>query len=183
MPLHPQSDGIVGRFYRTILNDHSFMVSKNHQDWENFWFQAYWFLHTPVPACKLQSCPWDWRIYFITDAFPSWTSRSLWSPIRSPFQMCLHCQRHTCRISRLGLNTFTNLLGFLLVINIGSQVLVDFDWQLIAAFCLNESDILRSRYWNLFRSFTRNFNFREVGISYLIFTWTWMHFETSEICL
>ncbi|GFY22527.1 hypothetical protein TNCV_2177881 [Trichonephila clavipes] len=33
-PLHPQSDGMVERFNRTILNNLSLMVSKNQQDWE-----------------------------------------------------------------------------------------------------------------------------------------------------
>ncbi|GFW81996.1 retrovirus-related Pol polyprotein from transposon 412 [Trichonephila clavipes] len=33
-PLHPQSDGMVERFNRTILNNFSLMVSKNQQDWD-----------------------------------------------------------------------------------------------------------------------------------------------------
>ncbi|GFY29442.1 retrovirus-related Pol polyprotein from transposon 412 [Trichonephila clavipes] len=33
-PLHPQSDGMVERFNRTILNNLSLMVSKNQQDWD-----------------------------------------------------------------------------------------------------------------------------------------------------
>ncbi|GFU66226.1 retrovirus-related Pol polyprotein from transposon 412 [Trichonephila clavipes] len=33
-PLHPQSDGMVKRFNRTILNNLSLMVSKNQQDWD-----------------------------------------------------------------------------------------------------------------------------------------------------
>ncbi|GFW52475.1 retrovirus-related Pol polyprotein from transposon 412 [Trichonephila clavipes] len=33
-PLHPQSDGMVERFNRTILNNLSPMVSKNQQDWD-----------------------------------------------------------------------------------------------------------------------------------------------------
>ncbi|GFV03757.1 retrovirus-related Pol polyprotein from transposon 412 [Trichonephila clavipes] len=32
--LHPQSDGMVERFNRTILNNLSLMVSKNQQDWD-----------------------------------------------------------------------------------------------------------------------------------------------------
>ncbi|GFW46694.1 retrovirus-related Pol polyprotein from transposon 412 [Trichonephila clavipes] len=32
--LHPQSDGLVERFNRTILNNLSVMVSKNQQDWD-----------------------------------------------------------------------------------------------------------------------------------------------------
>ncbi|GFS62188.1 retrovirus-related Pol polyprotein from transposon 412 [Trichonephila clavipes] len=34
-PLHPQSDGMVERFNRTILNNLSLMVSKNQQDWDH----------------------------------------------------------------------------------------------------------------------------------------------------
>ncbi|GFY06098.1 retrovirus-related Pol polyprotein from transposon 412 [Trichonephila clavipes] len=33
-PLHPQSDSMVERFNRTILNNLSLMVSKNQQDWD-----------------------------------------------------------------------------------------------------------------------------------------------------
>ncbi|GFX85780.1 retrovirus-related Pol polyprotein from transposon 412 [Trichonephila clavipes] len=33
-PLHPQSDGMVERFNRTILNNLSLMISKNQQDWD-----------------------------------------------------------------------------------------------------------------------------------------------------
>ncbi|GFX00478.1 retrovirus-related Pol polyprotein from transposon 412 [Trichonephila clavipes] len=33
-PLHPQTDGMVERFNRTILNNLSLMVSKNQQDWD-----------------------------------------------------------------------------------------------------------------------------------------------------
>ncbi|GFX31590.1 retrovirus-related Pol polyprotein from transposon 412 [Trichonephila clavipes] len=33
-PLHPQSDGMVERFNRTILNNLSLIVSKNQQDWD-----------------------------------------------------------------------------------------------------------------------------------------------------
>ncbi|GFW04467.1 hypothetical protein TNCV_878361 [Trichonephila clavipes] len=33
-PLHPQSDGMVERFNRIILNNLSLMVSKNQQDWD-----------------------------------------------------------------------------------------------------------------------------------------------------
>ena len=33
-PLHPQSDGMVERFNRTILNHLSLFVSKNQQDWD-----------------------------------------------------------------------------------------------------------------------------------------------------
>ncbi|GFX93612.1 retrovirus-related Pol polyprotein from transposon 412 [Trichonephila clavipes] len=33
-PLHPQSDGMVERFNRTILNNLSLVVSKNQQDWD-----------------------------------------------------------------------------------------------------------------------------------------------------
>lgn len=33
-PLHPQSDGMVERFNRTILNNLSLMVSRNQQDWD-----------------------------------------------------------------------------------------------------------------------------------------------------
>ncbi|GFX28221.1 retrovirus-related Pol polyprotein from transposon 412 [Trichonephila clavipes] len=33
-PLHPQSDGMVERFNRTMLNNLSLMVSKNQQDWD-----------------------------------------------------------------------------------------------------------------------------------------------------
>ncbi|GFT49814.1 retrovirus-related Pol polyprotein from transposon 412 [Trichonephila clavipes] len=33
-PLHPQSDGMVERFNRTILNNLSLMVSKSQQDWD-----------------------------------------------------------------------------------------------------------------------------------------------------
>ncbi|GFX69136.1 retrovirus-related Pol polyprotein from transposon 412 [Trichonephila clavipes] len=33
-PLHPQSDGMVERFSRTILNNLSLIVSKNQQDWD-----------------------------------------------------------------------------------------------------------------------------------------------------
>ncbi|GFT74516.1 retrovirus-related Pol polyprotein from transposon 412 [Trichonephila clavipes] len=33
-PLHPQSDGMVERFNRTILNNLSLMVSKHQQDWD-----------------------------------------------------------------------------------------------------------------------------------------------------
>ncbi|GFX23935.1 retrovirus-related Pol polyprotein from transposon 412 [Trichonephila clavipes] len=33
-PLHPQSDGMVERFNRTILNNLSLMVSKKQQDWD-----------------------------------------------------------------------------------------------------------------------------------------------------
>ncbi|GFX83964.1 retrovirus-related Pol polyprotein from transposon 412 [Trichonephila clavipes] len=33
-PLHPQSDGMVEMFNRTILNNISLMVSKNQQDWD-----------------------------------------------------------------------------------------------------------------------------------------------------
>ncbi|GFW21947.1 retrovirus-related Pol polyprotein from transposon 412 [Trichonephila clavipes] len=33
-PLHPQSDGMVERFNRTILNNLSLMVSKNQKDWD-----------------------------------------------------------------------------------------------------------------------------------------------------
>ncbi|GFT58376.1 retrovirus-related Pol polyprotein from transposon 412 [Trichonephila clavipes] len=33
-PLHPQSDGMLERFNRTILNNLSLMVSKNQQDWD-----------------------------------------------------------------------------------------------------------------------------------------------------
>ena len=33
-PLHPQSDGMVERFNRTILNNLSIFVSKNQQDWD-----------------------------------------------------------------------------------------------------------------------------------------------------
>lgn len=33
-PLHPQSDGMVERFNRTILNNLSLLVSRNQQDWD-----------------------------------------------------------------------------------------------------------------------------------------------------
>lgn len=33
-PLHPQSDGMVERFNRTILNNLSLTVSRNQQDWD-----------------------------------------------------------------------------------------------------------------------------------------------------
>ncbi|GFX83050.1 retrovirus-related Pol polyprotein from transposon 412 [Trichonephila clavipes] len=45
--LHPQSDGMVEKFNRTILNSLSLLVSSNQQDWDN--------KVSIFPAC-LQEC-------------------------------------------------------------------------------------------------------------------------------
>ncbi|GFY01534.1 retrovirus-related Pol polyprotein from transposon 412 [Trichonephila clavipes] len=59
-PLHPQSDGMVERFNRTILNNLSLMVSKNQQDWDQ---------KVPLSASVPQRRSRDYRIFTIPDAF------------------------------------------------------------------------------------------------------------------
>ncbi|GFU58770.1 hypothetical protein TNCV_3089111 [Trichonephila clavipes] len=60
-PLHPQSDGMVERFNRTILNNLSLMVSKNQQDWD----QKVPLFSASVPQRRSR----DYRIFTIPDAF------------------------------------------------------------------------------------------------------------------
>ncbi|GFX94268.1 retrovirus-related Pol polyprotein from transposon 412 [Trichonephila clavipes] len=70
-PLHPQSDGMVERFNRTILNNLSLMVSKNQQDWDQ---------KVPLSASVPQRRSRDYRIFTIPDAF--------WPRYSSPFVTC-----------------------------------------------------------------------------------------------
>ncbi|GFX25220.1 retrovirus-related Pol polyprotein from transposon 412 [Trichonephila clavipes] len=70
-PLHPQSDGMVERFNRTILNNLSLMVSKNQQDWDQ---------KVPLSASVPQRRSRDYRIFTIPDAF--------WPRSSSPFVTC-----------------------------------------------------------------------------------------------
>ncbi|GFT97830.1 retrovirus-related Pol polyprotein from transposon 412 [Trichonephila clavipes] len=61
-PLHPQSDGMVERFNRTILNNLSLMVSKNQQDWDQ---KVPLFLASRTQRVRSR----DYRIFTIPDAF------------------------------------------------------------------------------------------------------------------
>ncbi|GFV28092.1 hypothetical protein TNCV_4330521 [Trichonephila clavipes] len=90
-PLHPQSDGMVERFNRTILNNLSLMVSKNQQDWD----QKVPLSSASVPQRRSR----DYRIFTIPDAFGR-DLRLLVTCCLVALRIHLHRLRSTCRISR-----------------------------------------------------------------------------------
>ncbi|GFX69692.1 retrovirus-related Pol polyprotein from transposon 412 [Trichonephila clavipes] len=97
-PLHPQSDGMVERFNRTILNNLSLMVSKNQQDWDQ---------KVPLFLLAYRSA-----VHETTGYSPSQMlfGRDLRLPCDLLFgrlRIHLHRLRSTCRISRHVLKMYT----------------------------------------------------------------------------
>ncbi|GFU60856.1 retrovirus-related Pol polyprotein from transposon 412 [Trichonephila clavipes] len=76
--LHPQSDGMVERFNRTILNSLSLLVSSNQQDWDKK--LPFFLLPTGVPFTRPPTIP-------IPDALRTGSS----SACRSPVQPATRC--------------------------------------------------------------------------------------------
>ncbi|GFX53983.1 retrovirus-related Pol polyprotein from transposon 412 [Trichonephila clavipes] len=98
-PLHPQSDGMVERFNRTILNNLSLMVSKNQQDWDQ---------KVPLFLLAYRSA-----VHETTGYSPSQMlfGRDLRLPacdlLFGRLRIHLHRLRSTCRISRHVLKMYT----------------------------------------------------------------------------
>ncbi|GBM24788.1 Transposon Ty3-I Gag-Pol polyprotein [Araneus ventricosus] len=64
--LHPESDGMVERFNRTILNHLSLFVSKNQTDWDFYW-DIYHSFSWPIGAQTMKRPDALQQIYFLVE--------------------------------------------------------------------------------------------------------------------